>query len=285
MQMLLPDKVAMIVGGATGMGRSTAIKFAEEGCSSVIADINEAGAKETVGEVTKRGKECLFIKCDITDTKQIEDMVDQAVKKFGTVDILVGCAGGVPRMLRDIPPSQEGERPPMGIAHTDEARWDIMLALNLKGHVFCCKEVAPYMIKQNYGKIILISSMGVFSPPGPAVEYHSAKAGILGLTYNLAFELAPHNINVNAILPGPIRTPFYDPMVARLSDDEKDAFFNRLGQSVPLQRVGTPEDIANVVLFLASELSSYITGQAINVGGGIPMGVYREGTMFGRRAS
>lgn len=282
--MLLPDKVAIINGGATGMGRSTAIQFAEEGCCSVIADINEAGAKETVEEVTKRGKECLFVNCDITDNKQIEDMVQQTIKKFGKVDILVCCAGGVPRSGEYTPP-QEGERPLRGIAHIREDNWNVMLALNLTGHVFCCKEVAPYMIKQKSGKIILISTMGVFSPPGPAVEYHAAKAGILGLTYNLAFELAPNNINVNAILPGPIRTPFYDPMTAQLSDEEKDAFFNRLGQSVPLQRVGTPEDIANVVLFLASELSSYITGQAINVGGGIPLGVYREGTFFGMRES
>jgi NAD(P)-dependent dehydrogenase (short-subunit alcohol dehydrogenase family) len=273
--MLLPDKVAIINGGATGMGRSTAIKFAEEGCSSVIADVNEAGAMETVKEVEKRGKECLFVNCDITDLKQIKNCVDQTVKKYGTVHILVGCAGGTPRAGGSANP-RPGSRPKRGVANLDEAFWDVMLALNLKGHAFFCKEVAPYLIKQKFGKIVLISSLGVFSPPMPSSEYHSAKAGILGLVYNLAFELAPYNINVNAILPGPIKTPFYDPLMVNLSEKEKGARFEEMGKSVPLQRIGLPEDIASVVLFFASEMSSYITGETLIVGGGKPIPVYRE---------
>ena len=273
--MLLPDKVAIINGGATGMGRSTAIKFAEEGCSSVIADVNEAGAMETVKEVEKRGKECLFVPCDITDIKQIKNCVDQTVKKFGTVHIMVGCAGGTPRVRGGDAP-KPGSRPRRGVANLDGTFWDVMLALNLKGHAFFCKEVAPYMIKQKFGKIVLISSLGVYSPPMPASEYHSAKAGILGLVYNLAFELAPHNINVNAILPGPIKTPFYDPLMANLSEKEKEAKFDEMGRSVPLQRIGLPEDVANVVLFFASEMSSYISGETLIVGGGKPLPLYSE---------
>ncbi|MFH1647930.1 MAG: SDR family NAD(P)-dependent oxidoreductase [Chloroflexota bacterium] len=281
MKTLLPGRVAIINGGATGMGRSTARLFAEEGCSCVIADINEAEGKKTAAEASKKGKECIFVKCDITDSAQIKSTVAQTVKKFGKVDIFVGCAGGTPRNP-NAAPLKEKDRPRRGIQYLDEKFWDVMLNLNLKGHVICCREIAPYMIKQNFGKIILISSMGVFHPPAPAVEYHAAKAGILGLMYNLAYELAPHNINVNAILPGPVKTPFYDPMTADLSPGEKEAFFERMGSQVPLGRAGTPEDIANVVLFLASELSSYITGQAINVGGGIPMMKYQEGVLFGR---
>ena len=273
--MLLPDKVAIINGGATGMGRATAIKFAEEGCSSVIADVNEAGAMETVKEVKKRGKDCLFVQCDITDLKQIKNAVDQTIKKFGRVDILVGCAGGVPRSLVRTPP-KAGERPKRGIAYTDEAFYDVMLNLNLKGHVFFCKEVAPYMIKQNYGKIILISSQGALAPPSPSVEYHTAKAGILGLVYNLAFELAPHNITVNGVLPGPIKTPFWDPMMAGMSEKDREARFEQMGKSVPLQRIGLPEDIANTILFFASELSSWVTGETLIVGGGKPLPVYHE---------
>ena len=275
--MLLPDKVAIINGGATGMGRATAIKFAEEGCSSVIADVNEAGAVETVKEVEKRGKECLFVNCDITDLKQIKNAVDQTIKKFGRVDILVGCAGGVPRSLVRTPP-KPGERPRRGIAYIDEAFFDVMLSLNLKGHVFFCKEVAPYMIKQNYGKIVLISSFGVFEPPMPSSEYHTAKAGILGLVYNLAFELAPHNITVNGILPGPIKTPFWDPMMVGMSEKDREARFEQMGKSVPLQRIGLPEDIANTILFFASELSSWVTGETLVVGGGKPLPVYHEPT-------
>jgi len=266
--MLLPNKVAIITGGAKGMGKATALKFAEEGCASVIADIDEVEGKKTASEVSKKGKECLFIKFDITDIPQIKSMVAQAIRKFGKVDILVNNAGGVPRPKGQAPP-KEGDKPKKGIVYTDESYWDFMLTLNLKGHVFVCKEVVPYMIKQRYGKIISISSLGVISPPSAAIEYHSAKAGILGLTYNLAVELAPYNINVNAILPGPVRTAFYDPVLANVPD--KDAFWNMMPRNVPLGRIGTPEDIANVVLFLASELSSFMTGEALNVGGGIPL--------------
>ena len=275
--MLLPDKVAIINGGATGMGRATAIKFAEEGCSSVIADVNEAGAAETVKEVKKRGKDCLFVKCDIMDLKQIKNTVDQTIKKFGKVDILVGCAGGVPKSIVRTP-AKAGEKPKRGIAYTDEAFYDVMLNLNLKGHVFFCKEVAPYMIKQNYGKIILISSQGVLAPPSPSVEYHTAKAGILGLVYNLAFELAPHNITVNGVLPGPIKTPFWDPMMAGMSEKDREARFDMMGKSVPLQRIGLPEDIANTILFFASDLSSWVTGETLIVAGGKPLPVYHEPT-------
>jgi 3-oxoacyl-[acyl-carrier protein] reductase len=268
--MLLPDRVAIITGGSKGMGRSTALKFAEEDCSSVIADIDVVEGEKTAREVAKKGKECLFVKFDITDMSQAKPMVDQAIRKFGKVDILVNNAGGVPR-AKALTPPKPGETPKRGIAYTEEAYWDMMLALNLKGHVFVCKEVAPYMMKQRFGKIISISSLGVFSPPGPAVEYHTAKAGILGLTYNLAVELAPYNINVNAILPGPIQTAFYDPVTRSMTEKEKAALFERMGKSVPLQRAGVPEDIANVVLFLASELSSFITGETITVGGGLPL--------------
>lgn len=272
--MLLPGRVAIISGGAKGIGRSIALKFAEEGCSSVIADIDEVEGQRTAKEVTKKGQECLFVKCDITDVSQIKQMVAQTIAKFGKVDILVNNAGGVPRMQ---PSTQQGEKPKMGIDYTTEAYWELMLALNLKGYVFCCKEVVPYMKKQRYGKIISISSMGVFSPPGPSVEYHSAKAGVLGMTFNLAFELAPYNINVNAILPGPIRTAFWDPVTVGMSEKEKDEYFARVGKiQVPLQRVGTPEDIAGVALFLASELSSFVTGVAIPVAGGIPISPYHE---------
>jgi NAD(P)-dependent dehydrogenase (short-subunit alcohol dehydrogenase family) len=275
-KMLLPDKVAIINGGATGMGRATAIMFAEEGCSSVIADVNETDAMETVREVVKRGRECLFVNCDITDLAQIRNCVDQTVKKFGTVHILVGSAGGTPRARGGTPLKKEVKRPGRGIASLEEGFWDVMLALNLKGHAFFCKEVAPYMIKQKYGKIVLISSLGVYSPPVPSAEYHSAKGGILGLVYNTAFELAPYNINVNAILPGPVKTPFYDPLMANLTEEEKEARFEQMGKSVPLQRVGLPEDIAGVALFFASELSSYITGETLIVGGGKPLPVYQE---------
>ena len=283
MKELLTNRVAIINGGATGMGRSTALLFSEEGCSCVIADIKEEKGKQTAEDATKKGRECIFVNCDITDLQQIKDCVEQTIQKFGKVDILVGCAGGSIPRERVIESPSAGERPGMGIQYTDEKYYDLMMALNMKGHVFFCKEVAPYMKEQKYGKIVLISSLGVFSPPGPSAEYHGAKAGIIGLVYNLAYELGPSNINVNGILPGPVKTPFWDPVLSSVPEEERSARMDQMGQNSPLGRVGQPEDIANTVLFLCSEMSSYITGQMLNVGGGLPLGRYREGFAFGRR--
>ena len=159
-----------------------------------------------------------------------------------------------------------------------------MMDLNYKGHVFFCKEVAPYFKKQNFGKIVLISSMGVYSPPGTAVEYHGAKAAIIGLVLNLAYELGPSGVNVNGILPGPIKTPFWDPVLPNMTPEERSARMDMIGQSNPIGRVGQPEDIGYTCLFLVSEMSSFITGQMLSVAGGIPMGRYREGG-FMRRVS
>src|SRR4030067_699459 len=195
MKQLLPDKVAIINGGATGMGRATALLFAEEGCNCVIADVKGEEGKKTAADATKKGKESIYINCDITDSKAIKECVDQTVKKFGTVHILVGCAGGsIPRtkVIQMAP----GERPKMGVENTDEKYFDLMMNLNYKGHVIFCKEVVSYMKKQKYGKIVLISSMGVYNPPGPSVEYHGAKAAIIGLVVYLAYELGTSGINV-----------------------------------------------------------------------------------------
>ena len=279
MKKLLTDKVAIINGGATGMGRSSATLFAEEGCSCVIADINEAEGKKTAAEAAKKGPECVFIHCDLTDLRQIRDCVDRTVKKFGKLDILVGSAGG----SKVKSSAGAAANPKRGIQYIDEEHYDSIMALNLKGHVFFCKEAAPHMIKQQYGKIVLISSMGVYSPPGPATEYHSAKAGILGLTFNLAYELAPHHITVNAILPGPVKTPFWDPVLSMIPESERGAALERIGQATPLGRIGLPEDIANAALFLASDMSSFITGQALSVAGGVPLSRYVDGGFIGMR--
>jgi len=281
-RLLLPDKVAIINGGATGMGRATALIFAEEGCNCVIADIKEEEGKQTAEEASKKGKEAIFVKCDITDTAQIKACVDQTVKKFGTVHILVGCAGGSVPRERVLKPPKEGARPPMGVENTQEEYFDLMTSLNYKGHVFFCKEVVPYMKKQQYGKIVLISSMGVYNPPGPSVDYHGAKAAIIGLVYNLAYELGPNNINVNGILPGPVKSPFWDPVLSMIPDNERGAAMDQMGKSTPIGRVGLPEDIGYTNLFLCSDMGSYIHGQMLNVGGGIPLGRFDPERGLGR---
>lgn len=259
--MLLSDKVAMITGGAKGMGRGMALKFAEEGCTVALADISMKEAHDTLGEILKKGREGMALKCDVTQMDQVRETVEKVIAKFGKLDILVNNAGG----MHPTPPIEE----------VTEEDWDHVLALNLKSNFLFCKFVVPHMKKRRYGKIINISSIGAIYPPAHVIHYNTAKAGILGFTYDLAFALAPYHINVNAILPGPIRTSFYDSMIGSLTEKEKEAFFEGIGKNkVPLQRVGTPEDIAGCALFLASELSAFITGETLLVSGGIPLSPY-----------
>ncbi|MFC2070776.1 SDR family NAD(P)-dependent oxidoreductase, partial [Chloroflexota bacterium] len=199
----------------------------------------------------------LYIRCDITDNLQVQDMVNKTISEFGKVDILVNNAGGI------IP----GHGGP--IEDTTEEHWDKMVNLNLKSQFLCCKAVVPNMKANRYGKIVNLSSMGATHPPAGIIHYHSAKGGVIGLTVNLAMELAQMNITVNAILPGPIQSEFYSEMLKSVPD--KEAFFANLGKRVPMQRIGTPEDIAGVALFLASDLSSYVTAESICAGGGLPL--------------
>lgn len=254
--MLLTDRVAIITGGAVGIGRGIALKFAAEGCSVVIADIAAIEGKKTAEEASKKGGEGIFVSCDVTVGRQVQDMVDKTISRFGRIDILVNNAGGVPD-------------PKGSLDEVSEEQWDKSLNLNLKSVFLCCQAVVPHMKKNKYGKIVNISSLGAVHPAVSVVHYHAAKAGVLGLTYNLAFELASFNISVNAILPGPIRTPFWEPVTRDIPD--KDAYFAEIAKKeVPMQRIGTPEDIAGAALFLASELSAFVTGETINVAGGIP---------------
>jgi len=274
MKKLLPDKVAIINGGSTGMGRATALLFAEESCNCVIADVKDTEGKRTAADATKKGKEAIYINCDITNPQAIKACVDQTVKKFGTVHILVGCAGGSIARSKVIKPPPGGGPSKIGVEYTDEKYFDLMMNLNYKEHVIFCKEVVPYMKKEKWGRIVLISSMGVYSPPGPSVEYHGAKAAIMGLVINLAYELGPSGINVNGILPGPVKTPFWDSVLANVPENEREKAMDNMGLGSPVGRVGQPEDIANANLFFCSEMSSYVTGQMLNVSGGIPLGRY-----------
>jgi NAD(P)-dependent dehydrogenase (short-subunit alcohol dehydrogenase family) len=257
--MLLENKVVIVTGGAVGIGRGISLKFAQEGCSVVICDINEKEGAKTADEASRKGKAGLFIKCDVTSSSQIENVIDQTLSRFGQIDIMVNNAGGVPNVIVG-----------GGIEDVTDEMLDRYLALNLKSTFYGCRAVVPHMKKRHYGKIINLSSIGVVQPSASVLAYHAAKGGVLGLTTNLAYDLAPDNIYVNAILPGPIRTPFWEPVTKGIAD--KDALFAEIGKkNVPLQRVGTPEDIAGVALFLASDLSNYVTGEAIYAAGGIPL--------------
>lgn len=268
--MLLENRVAVITGAANGMGKAMALRFAREGSDIAVVDLKFDGAQMVAEEIRSIGRKAVAIKADISKGKEIKSMIEESAQAFGKIDILVnnaGAAGG-------------GD-----LESSDEDEWDRVLALNLKGAFIACKAAVPYMKKQRYGKIINISSMGAVRPSVSVLAYHSAKAGILGLTLNLAFELAPFNIYANCIVPGPIETPFWDPLSVGMSPEQKKAFFAALGKKeVPLGRMGTPEDIAGPALFFASDLSSYVTGHIMCVAGGQP-GITSEMTFISSEES
>lgn len=256
--MLLENRVAIVTGGAGGMGRGIALKFAGEGCDVVVTDMNLEGAEKVAKEINDLGRQSLAVKTDISNSSEVNDMVAKTIEKYGKIVILINSAGGTTGVKG-------------GDTNTaNEADWDKVVNVNLKGAFLVCMAVIPYMKERKYGKIVSISSMGAVSPSVSVLHYHSAKAGLLGLTLNLAFELAPMNIYVNAIVPGPIETTFWDAL--QPPGPERDAFFKALSaQEVPLGRMGTPEDIAGPALFLASSLSDYVTGQTIYAAGGQPI--------------
>jgi len=256
-EMLLNDRVAVVTGAAKGIGAGIALKFAEEGAHVAIADIDLEMGKQTAAEASQKGPEALALACDVTNGDQVRAVVDEVVKKYGKIDILVNNAGALATHIN--------------IEDMPEEVWDRVMALNLKSHFFFCKSVVPYMKEARYGKIIGMSSIGAFLPPAHEINYNTAKGAIIAFTNDLATALAPYNINVNCILPGPIRTHFYDAMTVGMTEAQIEEMFANIGKKTPLQRMGTSEDIAGAALFLASDLSSYITGHPLYVTGGLPL--------------
>jgi NAD(P)-dependent dehydrogenase (short-subunit alcohol dehydrogenase family) len=253
--LLLENRVAIVTGGARGIGGGISLKFAEEGCKIAIADLREKEANETLKEISKRGSEGIFVQCDHTDSKQVKSMVEKVVAKYGKIDILVNNAGGFGR--------------PTPLLDLTEEAFDKTIDLNLKGIFLCCKAVAPYMMEKKYGKIVNMSSLAALTAGPPNVHYSSSKGGVLSLTFDLSVQLAPYNICVNAILPGIIQTAMWNGAVP--PGTNVDEYLDiRAKNMIPLHRVGTPDDVAKVALFLASSLSDYVTGDRIIVGGGLP---------------
>ncbi|MDO8569038.1 MAG: 3-oxoacyl-ACP reductase family protein [Dehalococcoidales bacterium] len=252
--MLLAGKVAVVTGSARGLGKAMAVRLAREGAAVVVNDLNQADMDKTVGEIQGAGGKAVAIKADVTKRAEIRDMVKTTIDKFGKIDIWVNNAG----ITRHRPTFQD---------LTDED-WDAVLAVDLKGVFNCIQAVAPHMMERKYGKIINISSAqatGVSAHAGSNYNYGAAKAGVAQMTKAFARELGPHNINVNAIAPGHV--PTLMSATSRTKAEMEEHARVRAKQSA-LGRVGTPEDIANCVAFLASEESSYITAQLISVDGG-----------------
>lgn len=246
--MELSDKVALVTGGAQGIGKAIALLLARHGADLVISDINLEKAQETANEIQGMGRKSLAIRTNVADLQDVERMIETIVGQFGRIDILVNNAG----ITRD-----------RLILRMTEEDWDAVLDVNLKGTFNCTKAVIRHMSKQKSGKIVNIASVsGEMGNPGQA-NYSASKAGVIGLTKTIAREFAARGINVNAIAPGYIQTPMTD----AIPEKAKEA----LKQMIPMERLGYPEDVAQAVFFLVSENSSYITGQILNVNGGIYM--------------
>ena len=246
--MRLKDKVALITGGARGIGQAIAMTFAREGADIVVADVNLEVAQKTASDIEALGRKALALEMDVTNYEKVEDGVNKILDKFGKVDILVNNAGITKDNL---------------LIRMSQAEWDAVINVNLKGTFNCIKAVSRPMVKQRSGRIISIASIiGLMGNWGQA-NYAASKAGIIALTKTVAKELASRNINANSVAPGFIQTD----MTAKLSEDVKA----KMMEAIPMAKLGTPEDVANVCLFLASEESRYITGQTITVDGGMVM--------------
>jgi 3-oxoacyl-[acyl-carrier protein] reductase len=246
--MELKGKVALVTGGAQGIGKAVALILARHGADVIVADVNLEKAGETAKELETAGGRTMAVNVDVTRLGDVEKMVESAIARFGRIDILINNAG----IARD-----------KLILRMTEEDWDAVLAVNLKGTFNCTKAVIKHMSKQRSGKIVNIASVvGEMGNAGQA-NYSASKAGVIGLTKTIAREFAQRGINVNAIAPGYIQTPMTDVLPEKAKEE--------LQRMIPMERLGQPEDVAHAVLFLVSEASSYVTGQVLNVNGGIYM--------------
>ena len=242
----LKNNVAIVTGGANGIGKAIALRFAQEGAKVLLADIELKAAEQAAAEIVKGRGEAFPLIVDVTGRESIRQMVKAALDRWGRIDILVNNAGG------------STAEPVLEMAESD---WDKIVDLNLKSVFLCSQAVLPAMIEQRYGRIVSLSSIYGFTGSETRSHYSAAKAGVVAFTKSLALEVIRRGITVNAIAPGRVAT---ERVRGHYSEEE----WHRRVVSLPMGRTAEPEEIARVALFLAQEGSSYITGETVHVNGG-----------------
>jgi NAD(P)-dependent dehydrogenase (short-subunit alcohol dehydrogenase family) len=255
--MRLKDKVAWITGAGNGIGKATALLFANEGATVIVTDVDEAATQATYEEIKSMGGEALAVPGNVADPDDVKHMADGAVFAYKRLDILVNNAG----IFRDglVVRKKDDELKLMG-----PEKWDPVIEVNLKGTFLCAQAAAIHMMEQKYGRIVNTSSVGALGNIGQA-NYAASKAGVIGLTKTLALEWARFNINVNCVAPGGTKTQ----MTAGIPEKKMEGLLGR----IPLRRLAEPEEIAAAHLFFVSDDAAYITGQVLFVDGGISVGV------------
>lgn len=246
--MILKDKVAVVTGAAQGIGKAIALKLAQNGADLVISDMNIDKAQETAREAESLGRKAIALKANVANSQEAEAMIDEAVAGLGAIHILVNNAG----ITRDAL-----------MLRMKEEDWDAVISVNLKGVFNCTKAAVKHMAKQRYGRIVNIASIvGEMGNAGQA-NYSASKAGVIALAKTVAREFASRNITCNAIAPGFIETAMTQALTEKVREE--------LAKQIPLARLGMPEDVAGGVLFLVSDAANYITGQVLNINGGMYM--------------
>jgi 2-hydroxycyclohexanecarboxyl-CoA dehydrogenase len=245
------DQIAIVTGGASGIGRATAVRMAGEGAAVVIADVNGEGAAGVARSISEGGGRAIALQVDVTDATGVRAMTEQTITAFGKIDILVSNAGW----------DRAGP-----FADTDEELWDRVIAINYRGHLATCHAALPYMRERGRGRIVTVASDAGRVGSSGEVVYSGAKGAVIAFTKGLAREVARYGINVNCVAPGLVDTP----LLAGIAEGH-EKLIAAIVRSIPLGRTGVPEEIAAAICFFASPDAAYITGQTLSVNGGLAM--------------